>query len=123
MTLAKGLNAVGLMLGYISLLWLLFALTCFPLTSLAKTLLVGVVLFATVFSSASFVFFANDLCREYGCVLSVGGYLAIASVIGFFLTTLSLLPVKSKRRHRSPKSRNRKRPKCISCGSEEEKCP
>jgi hypothetical protein len=75
--------------GIIAFFWLAFSMCC-PIRAIHKQVLLFLTLFAAVFQGFFFLFYGNDMCKENGCDLAQGAYIAIAGACVFFLAFLSV---------------------------------
>jgi len=76
--------------GIISFFWLLLSMCC-PIRSIHKKVILFLTFFATVFQSLFFLFYGNEICKENGCYIGVGGFVAIGGNVAFLLAFASVL--------------------------------
>jgi len=82
-------------LGLIVFFWLLLS-TCCPIQPVHKTSLIILSLVAFVFSGLSFLFYGNQICQEYGCVLTTGAWYQISGAILYLGTAMVLMGINAK---------------------------
>lgn len=82
--------------GLIVVLWL-FLCTCCPVQPVHKNSLFILSGLAFICSAFSFLFYGNDICKEYGCELSTDAWYQLSGAILNFLTTLFILGIPAQK--------------------------